>query len=184
MVPDQGTADSMPLALSRFSVAGRPHTTARRAMATDAAGHYAMPVAVPLAATAYQSHVRYRRLPWTRGLRFGPTELLMLLIFLVVNVYSAVRCRWRLLGGFLIAWIAISAIIAMVILTLTNGSQSESRMPYAWDGWYFIFVIGAGFLGLLAGIVLILHCTFLGLRRMWPNSSRPAATSLTDKTQR
>ena len=72
----------------------------------------------------------------------------------------------------------------MVILALTDGSQAKLRMPYSWDGWYLVFVIGAGFFGLLAGIVLIPRYAFLGLRRMWPRSSRPAATSLPDKTQR
>ncbi len=96
----------------------------------------------------------------------------MLLIFLVVNVYSAVRGRWRLLGGFLIAWIAISVIIAIVILTLTNESQSENRMPYSLDGWYFVFVIGAAFFGLLSP-----RYAFLGIRRIWPRSTRPASAS-------
>jgi hypothetical protein len=182
MVQDQETVDSMPVVLSHFSVAGRPQTTAQHAIAIDAAGHYAMPVAAPLTVTEYQPPVRYRRLPWLQRLGFGPDELIPLLIFLVVIINLALRGRWRWLCGYLMAWLSITMILAVLILAIAH-SPAGNQMPYSWDGWYIILFIGAALLGILSAIVLVARYAFRWLRRMWSDTTRRAGTSRSDATR-
>ena len=112
-------------------------------------------------------------------LGFGPGELISLLIFLIVIINLAVRRRWRLLCGYLMAWLSITVILAVLILAIAH-SPAGNRMPYAWDGWYIILFIGAALLGILSMIVLVARYAFRWLWRMWSRIARPTAASPSD----